>query len=253
MHWLLKTTSKLGLGCLVLLSAAKIVSVAVSLSANTAAGSEPPPGQVVDLRFQPDADAARDADAPASSPPGESMEAHAFRAATLSSLIFNPYATYPSAPAGSVFASAQGSDEQPAGTAAMDGQLTTGPLDRNVAGTPPVERRAMHAAPPAHAARRSNTLFNEAQIASIRERLRLTPDQQEYWPQVESALRAITFRHHGAGNRPTATELRTIDPNAVEGLKSAAIPLILRLREDQKDEVRKLAHLMGLESVASRL
>jgi hypothetical protein len=45
----------------------------------------------------------------------------------------------------------------------------------------------------------------------------------------------------------------SIDPNSAEvkQLKSAAFPLIMSLREDQKQEVRQLAHTMGLSKVAS--
>ena len=37
-------------------------------------------------------------------------------------------------------------------------------------------------------------LFNDAQLASIKARLRLTRDQEAYWPQVEQALRAISWK-----------------------------------------------------------
>jgi ABC-type transporter Mla MlaB component len=46
-----------------------------------------------------------------------------------------------------------------------------------------------------------------------------------------------------------------IDPDAaeVQQLKSAAMPLLFQLREDQKQEVRTLARLIGLEQVASQI
>jgi hypothetical protein len=46
-----------------------------------------------------------------------------------------------------------------------------------------------------------------------------------------------------------------IDPEAVEvqQLKSAAMPLLFQLREDQKREVRTLARLIGLEKVAEAI
>ena len=45
------------------------------------------------------------------------------------------------------------------------------------------------------------------------------------------------------------------DPDAdeVQQLKSAAMPLLFQLREDQKREVRTLARLIGLEKVASQI
>ena len=46
-----------------------------------------------------------------------------------------------------------------------------------------------------------------------------------------------------------------IDPDAeeVQQLKSAAMPLLFQLREDQKREVRTLARLIGLEKVAAQI
>ncbi len=46
-----------------------------------------------------------------------------------------------------------------------------------------------------------------------------------------------------------------IDPDAaeVQQLKSAAMPSLFQLREDQKEEVRSLARLIGLEKVAAQI
>ena len=46
-----------------------------------------------------------------------------------------------------------------------------------------------------------------------------------------------------------------LDPDCeeVQQLKSAAMPLLFQLREDQKDEVRKLARIIGLEKVAAQI
>jgi hypothetical protein len=78
---------------------------------------------------------------------------------------------------------------------------------------------------------RPGFLLNDAQIASIRTRLHLTPDQESMWPAVEAALDP--------------------DSDAVQGLKSAAVPLIMSFSEEQKSEVRNLAHVMGLDKLAS--
>ena len=50
-------------------------------------------------------------------------------------------------------------------------------------------------------------------------------------------------------------EFALIDPDAeeVQQLKSAAMPLLFQLREDQKREVRTLARIIGLEKVASMI
>jgi len=37
----------------------------------------------------------------------------------------------------------------------------------------------------------------------------------------------------------------------VQGLKSAAVPLIMSFSDDQKNEVKSLAHVMGLDRLAS--
>jgi hypothetical protein len=98
-------------------------------------------------------------------------------------------------------------------------------------------------------------LLSDVQIAGIKERLRLTPDQESHWPGVEKALRAIARKIHATRQTdPTATGA-TIDPEAeeVQQLKSAAMPLLFQLREDQKREVRALARIIGLEKVASMI
>jgi hypothetical protein len=108
-------------------------------------------------------------------------------------------------------------------------------------------------------------VLNDAQIASIKKRLKLTPDQEQMWPAVEVALRRIAYKTAAAARRrPPANDVASaghqhsgllayIDPESdeVRQLKYAAIPLIMRLNDEQKREVRSLAHVMGLEGVAS--
>jgi hypothetical protein len=111
-----------------------------------------------------------------------------------------------------------------------------------------------HPAAPASA---SNAVLNSAQIASIKERLKLTSYQSQLWPPVESALRDISYQGRPeAGARKLASNAKggTIDPNSVpvQRLKSAAFPLIMSLSEDQKQEVRTMVRLMGLENLASQ-
>ncbi len=100
-------------------------------------------------------------------------------------------------------------------------------------------------------------MLNDTQIASIKERLHLTPDQEQMWPAVEAALRNIAYARaqqaRGRGAPVSGeTQAAAIDPNAVQGLKSAAVPLILSFNSEQKDEVRNLAHVMGLDQLASQ-
>jgi hypothetical protein len=104
----------------------------------------------------------------------------------------------------------------------------------------------------------SNAVLNSAQIASIRERLKLTSYQSQLWPPVESALRDISWRGRPEAGRKVAANPNghggTVDPDSppVQRLKSAAFPLLMSLSEEQKEEVRTMVRLMGLESLASQ-
>lgn len=102
---------------------------------------------------------------------------------------------------------------------------------------------------------RPGYLFDDAQIASIKARLRLTPSQEQMWPAVEVALRNMAYTHSrepgGYGAPGGATRAAGIDPESVQGLKSAAVPLIMSFNSEQKDEVRNLVHVMGLDQLAS--
>jgi hypothetical protein len=103
---------------------------------------------------------------------------------------------------------------------------------------------------------KSYALLSDGQIAGIKERLKLSPSQESYWPAVETALRAVARKIHSARkgnqNAPAASQ---IDPDSdeVQQLKSAAMPLLFQLREDQKEEVRKLARIIGLDQVAAAI
>jgi hypothetical protein len=112
---------------------------------------------------------------------------------------------------------------------------------------------AAPARPPA--ASRAGYILDDAQIASIKTRLHLTPDQERMWPAVEAALRNMAYkRTQQAAARGAARNVQAaaVDPEAVEGLKSAAVPLIMSFSSEQKEEVRSLAHVMGLDQLASQ-
>jgi hypothetical protein len=98
-------------------------------------------------------------------------------------------------------------------------------------------------------------LLSDAQIASIKERLKLSSSQESYWPAVENALRAMARKIHATRQADPNGTGSIIDPEAaeVQQLRSAAMPLLLQLREDQKREVRTLARLIGLEKVAAAI
>jgi len=102
---------------------------------------------------------------------------------------------------------------------------------------------------------KSYALLSDVQIAGIKERLKLSPDQESYWPAVETALRGIARKIHATRQHDPSATAAQLDPDSaeVQQLKSAAMPLLFQLREDQKDEVRKLARIIGLEKVASAI
>jgi hypothetical protein len=115
------------------------------------------------------------------------------------------------------------------------------PQKPKLAGKPPLQK--------------SYALLSDMQIAGIKERLKLSSDQESYWPAVESALRAVARKIHATRQADPSATSSPIDPDAaeVQQLKSAAMPLLSQLREDQKREVRALARIIGLEKVASQI
>jgi hypothetical protein len=100
-------------------------------------------------------------------------------------------------------------------------------------------------------------VLNDAQIASIKAKLNLTPEQERYWPGVEAALRRIAWdskqmARHRKSVRPSDGPAIDMNGAGVAQLKSAAFPLVMSFTADQKDEVRKFAHLIGLTKLAQQ-
>ncbi|HEV2153256.1 hypothetical protein [Bradyrhizobium sp.] len=103
---------------------------------------------------------------------------------------------------------------------------------------------------------KSYSLLSDVQISGIKDRLKLSSSQEYYWPSVETALRNVARKIQANKlSNPNAPPGSQIDPNCdeVQELKSAAMPLLFQLRDDQKEEVRKLARLIGLEKVAQQI
>ena len=99
------------------------------------------------------------------------------------------------------------------------------------------------------------SLLSDVQISGIRDRLKLSSSQEYYWPSVETALRNVVRKISANKlSNPNGPNVQ-IDPNCdeVQQLKSAAMPLLFQLRDDQKEEVRKLARIIGLEKVAQQI
>jgi len=114
----------------------------------------------------------------------------------------------------------------------------------------PDKPKRLPPAPPA-----VSNMLDDGAIAGLKTRLRLSADQMGYWPAVETALRDVArtqLRH--TGKQMQGTKI-SIDTNSaeVQQLIWAAMPLLMRLRDEQKSEVRKLARIMGLEQVASQI
>ena len=124
---------------------------------------------------------------------------------------------------------------------------------------PPVTVSALQPAKPKVASKpapqKSYALLSDAQIAGIKERLRLSSSQESYWPSVETALRNVARKINAERLSNPHANAAQLDPDCeeVQQLKSAAMPLLFQLRDDQKDEVRKLARIIGLEKVAAAI
>ncbi len=96
-------------------------------------------------------------------------------------------------------------------------------------------------------------LLDDAQIAALKTRLRLTPAQEEFWPAVEVTLRDVVRSHARKSRNARVAPQIDVNSAEVQQLVSAAVPLIMRLSEEQKREVRQLARIIGLETVAQRI
>jgi hypothetical protein len=216
-------------------------------NAQAVRGSQSPSAaQAVALRFPDDMTIAQPQPAPASRAEAPASAATALGSTELALFEPEPMVPHPEmAPPPAEPAAAEPAQPLPAGPAVA--VTAPPPKPAELAGIPK-PRPAV-----AHVADRPGYMLNDAQIASIKRRLHLTPDQEEMWPAVEAALRNIAFaKAHEArrvGTRPGA-----LDPNSseVQDLKSAAIPLLMSFSSEQKDEVRNLAHVMGLDQLASQ-
>ncbi|NVO13445.1 MAG: hypothetical protein HXX10_05350 [Rhodoplanes sp.] len=127
---------------------------------------------------------------------------------------------------------------------------TADPPSGPVTAYAPVPPRWPDGAPPEPGrGRPASTLLNEAQIASIKGRLKLTAEQEKLWPPVETALRAVVWRR---GNDKRNSGTAALDTRSVEQLKAVAAPLMAKLRDDQKREIRTISHVMGIGDLAEQ-
>jgi hypothetical protein len=217
--------------------------------------SDVSPAQTVALRFPDDADVTATAPDAAASPAAPASMIGAAKAmvlgpAELALLSPEPLVRTPQAQQADSAASVAPPAEAPA---APHGRAAA--VLKAIAPVKQAAVAALAAVTPHNAERPG--LLNDAQIASIKGRLHLTPDQQRMWPAVEAALRNIAYANARDARRrglsPGATDVASIDPNGAEvaNLKSAAIPLIMSFDDEQRNQVRSLAHVMGLDRLAS--
>jgi hypothetical protein len=260
-HHVFATAGKIAVGCLVVLACAALATVGTYLGLGLSGVSlrspiRPPEAMLV-------SPAAAPADNAPSATPAEVVAAR----------FPEPVAALP--PPGPTFSIAgmiPGDGGEPFDINAVSGMAAVGPAWPSTDGVAPADGAAEEPGPaqqsdpakpesktPAGALHRATAkslnVLNDAMIASIRQRLKLTAEQQKLWPAVEAALRKIVYTRaafgpQGRGQPGTAY----IDPASAEvrELKSAAVPLIMRLNDEQKREVRMLAYVMGLEAVAAQ-
>ena len=244
------------MACLALLGGAGIGGLAAGF--NTRAGlpagpsatvaatlAKIPPSETVNLRFPANWTEAEGEPAP---------RTLAFASADGGITLFNPRSFSPIAEAHAAVApsateapvkakpSAQAAAPRPAAEAAASGPA-------KIALASASSKPAVVAPKPAP---RSNAVLNESQIAGIKKRLALTPDQERYWPAVEAELRKMEYSKKSpqGGSRMASIDMSKMD---VEGLKSAGFPLVMSFSDDQRRELKSLAHLLGLESVMAGL
>src|SRR5262249_42120728 len=217
-----------GLACLALIGTIGAAALVSGGSISSVEDPELSPAEIVALRFPEEIEEAL------SAVPSEAAADRELEQQTLSILAFNPDAlgihrsqtsAAPSEQPGELADQAAAPEQTGSGAAVPDRRAT----------------------PNARVKRQPPKLFNDAQIANIKQRLRLSRDQERYWPSVESALRFIGWRHSRDRN-----QIPTLDPDDVERLKVAAVPRVMSLRADQKREGRMLAHVMGLEKIAAQ-
>jgi hypothetical protein len=121
----------------------------------------------------------------------------------------------------------------------------------------PFSTGAIGSPSPASAQRNANrkpTVFNDAQIASIKNRLNLTKDQEEYWPAVEAELRRLAWKKSADQKGPGRRQLVALDVSALDmaKLQSTTAPLLMSFNDEQKRELRMLAHLAGMQDLFAK-
>ena len=224
--------------CLALLGGAGVGGLAAGFNARAGLTPEPSsavlatvaqmaPAETVNLRFP-----ANWTEAAAEAAPQVAPQKVALASADSRIVLFSPKPAYPITDE-PVAAAEPAAKSKPAAQAAVPVPTAK----------PPAPKPVVH---------RSNAVLNDAQIASIKKRLNLTPDQERYWPAVEAELRKMEYAKRSGAAAPRTASVDMSKVN-VEGLKSAGYPLVMSFSDDQRRELRSLAHLLGLEDVMAGL
>jgi hypothetical protein len=152
--------------------------------------------------------------------------------------LFDPNPTYPTTTPSDAEAAPSATPPQTAAPDAVPAPVITG--------TP-----ELIAAPNRRNSARPGAVLSEGQIAGIKRRLKLTPQQQQMWPAVEVALRSLSYPKKSDGARKNGG---AIDSNSaeVQQLTSAAYPLVMSFSDDQKRELHEIAHVAGLEQLVPK-
>jgi hypothetical protein len=211
---------RFGLAALAVLAAAAIAALFVGGNAGAVRTPQAAPTDVVDTRFPPEWNGleavtelpATVPDTPGMELFGQSTFGYTTQEPLTAALMFSPPVYVPQSP----------------GQAAMAAAIAVTPA-------PPARPRPDV---------RSPAVFNDAQIASIRDRLKLNRNQLRHWPAVERAMRALSWQKSNGQ--------ATLDTARVQQLQAAIATLVETLDENQKAELRMLAHIAGLGKVAAQ-
>jgi hypothetical protein len=232
-----------------LLSPAPMIASAVRQAA--IAPAPPPSPQALTVRVASAADAAPSVSAPAASP----VFGPRVPAAAVAVLPDAKPDTKVEAKSDARVESKVEPKSQPQIELKLDAKAEAKPDAKVASVAPRPEAKNAASESPRNPAKRTYVL-NDAQIAQIKGRLHLSPDQEQMWPAVEAALRTIAYsRSRGHRGGATSADVAALDPYGpeVQGLKSAAFPLVMSFSDDQRSEVRSIVHVMGLDQLASQL
>jgi hypothetical protein len=240
-HHVCATAGKFVLACLIVSGLAALASLGMSLSAGSIRSESPSAADIIAFRFP-----SADAESPAVP-------------AKFSTASIIPVEHWEMSNHGIPIAPMTVDPVWPVPVEAVEPPTSARPPQSAEAVKPEPPKAQPAVSAPRRATAHSSNVLNDAQIVSIKQRLRLTAEQEQMWPAVEAALRKIVYTKNALEPQPraaTASGVRAayIDPGSAEvrELKYAALPLIMKLNDEQRREVKMMAYVMGLESVASQ-